>query len=238
MTTTVDNPESDRGSDNRSDAARQDGPADNPQLMAMRREFDLSFSQSATRRSIVSENYLGLRFGEDAYAIRVAAIAGLHVDRRIMPLLSPVPSLLGVVGFRGVIAPVFDLAALLGYGRNRSDAGPGNGDRIGAPRWIVLVRSIEPVALAFDNFEAHFSVTGHDILSAQQLLANRSVLVPDGARAHLCDAVRVEGVIRPIIELQSLLRSVLNQQPESLSKSQHEFQQSLNPSRRHRSKSS
>jgi hypothetical protein len=82
---------------------------------ALRREFDQSFAQPPATELARVENFLAVRIGGDAYAMRVAEIAGLYADKRIVPLPSPLPSLLGTVGFRGQIAPVYDLAMLFGY---------------------------------------------------------------------------------------------------------------------------
>lgn len=154
-------------------------------VLAMRQEFDLSFAQAPRTTTEASESLLAIGIGGDSYAIRVSEIGGLYVDRRIMPLPSPIAELLGVVGLRGQIAPVYDLAALLGYGR------------VAAPRWLILLLSPgqrEPVALAFDTFELHFSV------SVQQLVVSPGT--------HLGDAVRSGDVVRPIVQLQSLLQDI------------------------------
>jgi hypothetical protein len=76
---------------------------------------------------------------------------------------------------------------------------------------MVLHRVGEPVALAFENFEAHFSAEPANIFSAPQLVA----AMPDSARAHLYDAVRTGDAIRPIIHMQSLLDPI--QQPHNQS---------------------
>lgn len=163
-------------------------------VLALRREFDLGFAQAPRMETESFEKLLALRIGGDPYAIRVSEISGLHADRRIMPLPTPVPELLGVAGFRGEIAPVYDLAALLGY------AG------VSSPRWLILLRSPEraPVALAFDIFEMHVSVSPQHIVSSSEEMP-----APTGtARPHLRDAVHGDDVLRPIIQLQSLLESI------------------------------
>lgn len=161
-------------------------------VLALRQEFDLSFAQAPRVATGSLENLLAIRVGGDAYAIRIAEIGGLYADRRIMPLPTLVPELLGVAGFRGQIAPVYDLGALLGYARQAP------------PRWLILVRLREPLALAFDAFEAHFAVLPERIVSTSSDTPAES----GAAHPHLCDAVRTDDTVRPIIHLQSLLDDI------------------------------
>jgi chemotaxis signal transduction protein len=161
-------------------------------VLAMRREFDLSFAQAPNAQTAKPENFLGIRLGDDAYAIRTAEIGGLHVDCRVMPLPTSVPAFLGVAGFRGLIAPVYDLAKLLGYASNSTH------------RWVVLVRLGEPIAFAFETFESHFSADSNSIIEATQI----GTTTPGDVNSHLLDAVRIDAVMRPIIHLQSLIEAI------------------------------
>ncbi len=169
---------------------------DNPRLrdtaLTLRQAFDLSFARAPREEIGQRESLLAIRMGGDPYAVRLGEIAGLHVDRRIMVLPTPVPELLGVAGFRGQIAPVYDLASLCGHARAAST------------RWLILLRGREPVALAFETFEMHLSVVPEQIVST-----------PDGIQAakratntHLRNAVRCDGAVRPIVHLQSLLGDI------------------------------
>lgn len=172
--------------------------------LALRQEFDLSFAQAVRTQTTQLENLLALRIAGDPYAIRVADIKGLYTDRRIMPLPSPMTELLGVTGFRGQIAPVYDLAALLGYGRAAS------------ARWLILLRSSagEPLCLAFECFETHFSVSPHDIASTSGDSAQASASI----RAHLFSAVYSNEIRRPIIQLSSLCQDLQARADSHISK--------------------
>jgi len=167
----------------------------NAQLLALREEFDHAFTQTTRLETSSLEKLLVIRIGGDNYAIRITDIIGLYVDRRIMPLPSPVNALLGVAGFRGQIAAVYDLAVLLGYVRQAPS------------RWLVLLREHEPVALAFDAFEAHLAVPSEQIFLSDQAPA----AVPAAARRHLNDAVRTEHALLSIINLPSLLKDIRRQ---------------------------
>ncbi|EJL90872.1 chemotaxis signal transduction protein [Herbaspirillum sp. CF444] len=165
------------------------------QLLALREEFDRDFTQAPSPENGSIEKLLSIRVGAGSYAMRVADIGGLYVDRRIVPLPSPVGALLGMAGFRGQIAAVYDLAVLLGYVRQTP------------PRWLVLLREREPVALAFDAFDAHLAVRSEHIFLADQVAA----VAPAAARPHLNDAVRTEHALLSIINLTSLLKNIRDQ---------------------------
>jgi purine-binding chemotaxis protein CheW len=151
----------------------------------LRREFDRSFAVAPITELARFDNMLAVRIGGDAYAIRLTEVGGLYADRRIVPLPTPVPSLLGMAGFRGQLAPVYDLAALLGY-TARSGAG--------IPRWLVLARGRDVVALAFDAFEAQLVVPPERVMTSGV-----------DARPHLRDAVQADDGLRPIVDLSSVL---------------------------------
>ncbi len=163
----------------------------NRTVRTLRQDFDQSFAQPPRTATARRESLLAIRMGTVPYAMRVSEIAGLYVNRRIMPLPTPATQLLGVAGFRGQIAPVYDLASLCGYGRAPST------------RWLILLRSQEPVALAFETFEKHFSVASDEIVST-----------PGGrpaageGHAHFKDAAHSQGVVWPIVQLTSLLHDI------------------------------
>ena len=107
----------------------------------MRAEFDRGFALSPPVAGDAQEGYLAIRVGGDPCALRLADLLGVYVDRKVVPLPSSVPTLLGIASFRGALIPVHDLRLLLGYPA-----------RAGA-RWLVRVRAAAPVGLAFDALE-------------------------------------------------------------------------------------
>ena len=156
---------------------------------ALRCAFDASFAARRTLEAPVLEDLLAIRVGSQPYALRMSEIAAIHLDRKFVPLASRMSEMLGVAAFHGVLAPVFDLRALLGYPQ-----GP-------TPRWVVLARTPDPVALAFDLFEAHLRVPGEDVFSE----------TPEhkGARQrHVRGAVRTADVVRPLIHVASIIEAL------------------------------
>ena len=161
-------------------------------LLALRREFDDSFALAPRTQAMSLESLLAIRLQGRPYALRVSDIEGLHADRRIVPLPIPAAHLLGVASFRGRIAPVYDLASLCGYARTAS------------PRWLVLLRSKEPVALGFASFERHISVSPQDILSTQAAdLATHA-----GTATPVSHAIRHDDTVWPILQLPALLADI------------------------------
>jgi chemotaxis signal transduction protein len=160
-------------------------------LDALRREFDDAFARAPAPAGAAPQPMLAIRVGEHPYALRLAQIAGLHADRHVTALPSALPALLGVSGFRGQIAPVYDLAVLLGY------------PAAAAPRWLVLVRGAQPLALAFERFDCHF------------LAAPEQVLAAAGAEGRDCVRGAVaqggEAGARALIELPALLDEIRRQ---------------------------
>jgi chemotaxis signal transduction protein len=89
----------------------------------------------------------------------------------------PLPELLGIVGLRGAIVPVYDLRLLLGH----TPAGP--------PRWLVLAAGGQ-VALAFDHLEGHIVVAADAIVAEPGAVigappARELVSLPRGDRCVL-----------------------------------------------------
>jgi chemotaxis signal transduction protein len=151
----------------------------------LRREFDEGFARVAGRQDTAVEDLLAIRVSGDPYALRLAECAGLFVDRKVTPLPSAVPELLGLAGFRATLVPVYDLRALLGYSRGE------------APRWMVSATGGAVLALAFDAFEFHLRVESSSLISDDapvQRHAPRLAHVPGGAR--------------PLLSVPSLLEAI------------------------------
>ena len=151
----------------------------------LRRVFDEGFAAPVSSQSERHEDLLAIQVGAGRYGLRLAEIAGLHVDLRIVAVPSPAAQLLGVVGIRGTMAPIYDLAALLGL------------PPVSGPRWIVLARAPQVVGFAFDAFDSHLKVSAASLVEADSHQV--------GGGQYVRGAVQVAGTLLPIIHLASIL---------------------------------
>ena len=148
----------------------------------LRLAFDRSFAAPAHLDTAVRENLLAIRSGSQMLALRLSEIGGLFADKKITRIPARTATLLGIAGFRGAILPVYDLGMLLGQAKGK------------ASRWLVIAASA-PIALAFEGFDGHLRIS-KDAIFPQEA----------GERAaYVRDCARVEGVVRPILNLPSVL---------------------------------
>ena len=160
---------------------------------ALRRAFDLSFAEAPTAGAEPLESLLALRVGGAPYAIRLSEIAGVHADRTVVPVPTPMPDLLGVAGIRGAIVPVYDLGALLGHPRSTR------------PRWMLLAASPALVGLAFESLEAHVRMPRRSIEGASDVGGAGK---GGGEIGRTRGAVEVGGLLRPLIHVGSILEGI------------------------------
>lgn len=149
----------------------------------LRREFDAAFSLPLREAARDTEDLLEIRVAGRPYALRVAELGGVSAGNRITPVPSGQAALLGLVGIRGVLVPVFDLARLLG------ESAP---DEV--PRWVALSRGDSPVGLAFAAVEGHVPV-GPDALQASE----------GASHALVSQLVRSEAGLRPVVSVGRVL---------------------------------
>jgi purine-binding chemotaxis protein CheW len=139
----------------------------------LRLDFDRSFAGApeTTRPEVL--DLLLIRCGGQRYALRLSDVAAVHAERRIVAVPSPDAELLGLVGLRGSVAPVFDLALALGH------------PRAGDSRWLLELRSPKPCALAFSELLKHVRLSGAELApvassAATHRLASASAPSPEG----------------------------------------------------------
>jgi chemotaxis signal transduction protein len=104
----------------------------------LRREFDAAFALPPRETDETLEDVLAIRVGPETYVLRARELSGIAEIRKLVPVPSSAPDLLGLVSVRGLLLPVFGLPSLLGYS---ADSEPLS--------WLLLVGSDEPLALAF-----------------------------------------------------------------------------------------
>jgi purine-binding chemotaxis protein CheW len=159
----------------------------------LRRAFDGAFAQPPVAARERVEDFINIRVGGDAYAIRLREISEVVARRPIVPVPAAAAHLLGVAGIRGSIVPVFALAPLLGY-RGEWDA-----------PWLVLVAGSDPIALAFSEF------AGYAQLPASAIHTNQT---PGRRREHAREYAREiastgEGA-RAIVTMPLIVAAVRN----------------------------
>jgi chemotaxis signal transduction protein len=151
----------------------------------LRRDFDSSFAKLPPAGGESGQDLLAIRLGTRRFAIRLSEIAGLYADKKITPVPGAAAGMLGIAGFRGSILPVYDLQGLL------------DGSGGSASRWLV-VAAAAPVAFSFEAFE-------------QQLRVSPRAIKRERARAKsgfTKEFIQTDGVLRPIIQLSSVLEAV------------------------------
>jgi chemotaxis signal transduction protein len=154
----------------------------------LRRAFDIAFAQPSAGRGDSAEAFLALRVGSDAYAVRVREIAGFAAARKVVPLSSPIPEMLGLASIRGGLVPVYGLAALLGYG-----------DRDGPPRWFLLCGGADSLALAFADFDGYLELPRPDL---------RAIREGEIDGGHVREVLRMGAEVRSVIGVASLMGAI------------------------------
>lgn len=163
---------------------------------ALRDAFDRAFAEPPPPDPPALADLLAIRVGAEPYALRFSEIAGLFADRKVTPIPTRAPTLLGIAGFRGALVPVYDLHALLGQRAAE------------AARWLVMAARA-PVAFAFSAQEGQFRCGREAIVSHQP---------GDPARRHVSEFARIGALLRPIVDLSSLLETVRRQVPANLNR--------------------
>lgn len=145
--------------------------------------FDEAFAHPHAEPATDQLDVLEIRVAGAPYGLRLAEVQAVHEGRRVVPAPSHRSDLLGLVGVRGEVAPVYDLGKLLGHANVRE-----------RPRWISVVKASAPFAVAFEQFVRHQRVAKSTVTLASTQLIAGSI---DGESGPL-----------PLIDLAALFRAV------------------------------
>ncbi len=156
-------------------------------VRALREDFDASFTVPATVTRRDAAAFLAVRIGTEPFAIRLLDIAGLTGPRTIVRVPSRRAELLGIVGMRGAVVPVYSLARMLGRTGVADDA-----------PWLILAGTVTRLALAVTRFEGHRYASNDDI---------DTTTAPRDQR-HIAEIVRVGSELRPVIAVASIVRAI------------------------------
>jgi purine-binding chemotaxis protein CheW len=138
----------------------------------------MSIQQTASQQLVV------FALGSEQYALPIASVSEIIRSTQPRSVASDNPWIRGVIGLRGKIIPIFDLAARLGL----PSADPQASDKIvivdGANGPVgVMVDDVEEVlTVAAEQFEAVPTATGA-IIDAIARIGDRLVMVLDIAEA-------------------------------------------------------
>jgi chemotaxis signal transduction protein len=153
----------------------------------LRRAFDQTFAAPPAAGTEGVERLIVIRLSGESFVLRADQTTGLFKARRIVPIPSRIPELLGLAGIRGTVVPVFDLSAILQLQSRGS-----------IPVWLVLAGRDLPIALAFDELERQVE------LSRASLYADESP-VP---RRHVQLLARIGSSAHPVIDIPSILEEI------------------------------
>jgi hypothetical protein len=151
-------------------------------LVELRGAFDAAFARKPEPAAGERRGYLGIRLNDAPYALDLDEVASVRKDVAVTPVPSDEPRLLGVAGFSGTLAAVYDLGGLLGLPSGFQ------------PVWFALVRGA-PVVLAFHGLEGQ--------LHAE--LRSEAVVEPAGVEDGASDLSWQPGLSRPVIRLGALV---------------------------------
>jgi chemotaxis signal transduction protein len=159
----------------------------------LRLAFDRTFAEPVRLDTTFKEDFLAVRVGTQACAMRVSEITGLFADRKITPVPGGHAALRGIAGFRGSIVPVYDLQILLGHSSSET------------LRWLVIAAAA-PVALAFAGFDGQLRVSRDAIVSEPPR---------PGSRDYARELVQTENFVGPVVNLASVLDMIKTERPEA-----------------------
>lgn len=152
------------------------------QAGALKKSFDGAFAEPLASSRTAGADLLAVRLGGESWAIPLSTIAGLYSDKKITPLPGTTPGLLGLAGFRGVLVPVYDLAARIGLAPTL------------APRWLVLAAA-RRIAFAFAELDGHLRTEADGIVP----------LGPQSGPSWTAGFVEIDGEKRPVLHLPAIL---------------------------------
>lgn len=121
------------------------------QVKALKREFDRGFAEPRRPPPPETLDLLRVRLGGDPWAVALTDVAGLYSSKRLTPIPTRAPALIGLAGFRGALTAVYDLPALIGLAP------------LETPRWL-MVAAERPVAFAFAELGGHLRIEAGAIL--------------------------------------------------------------------------
>jgi chemotaxis signal transduction protein len=157
-------------------------------IQSLKSSFDEIFAQPYSEAHEQTEDFLAIRIAGDPFAIRLNEVSGLMNNKKVVPLPSNAPGILGVAGIRNEPVPVYSLAALLGYSQEK-----------GLATWLILHGTRELIALACSDFEGHLRIPSPQA---------QPVAPEDTRPQHLRNIVKSNGQAYAVISLPTLVEAI------------------------------
>jgi chemotaxis signal transduction protein len=159
-------------------------------LLALRREFDESFAQPMSQDLAAQVKLLIVQAGDGHFALRLGDALGLHACPKLVSLPTARPGLLGLAGIRGQLIVVYRLAAILGVTQVPT-----------APRWLLLPRADEKLALGLDGILSYVNTPVAAICPVSS--ASGSPL------QGFCPQVwSADGASRPVLDINAVVAAI------------------------------
>jgi len=161
-------------------------------LLALRREFDESFAQPMSQDLTAQVKLLIVQAGDGHFALRLGDALGLHACPKLVSLPTARPGLLGLAGIRGQLIVVYRLSAILGVTQVAT-----------APRWLLLPRSDEKLALGLDGILSYVNAPAVAICPATSSSSSSS-----SAQGFCPQVWSADGVSRPVLDINAVVAAI------------------------------
>jgi chemotaxis signal transduction protein len=158
----------------------------------LRDAFDRSFAEplAAPDSGGRAETFLLVLVDGRHYAIRASELRGIHRGRKITPLPTAAPALLGLVGIRSQLIPTYTLAALLGS----------SGDASGHEWLATCEQDGFIVALAFDGFLGSVRIGAADVHALEG--------EPKEPARHIAGSLQTSAGAHCVLSIRSIFQAV------------------------------
>ena len=153
----------------------------------LRLQFDNTFVAPPPGPAEGNESLITLRAAGEALAVKMLHITAVAKRRRIVPVPTRVPGLLGITVLRGTLLPVYDLAAILGL------PAPA-----GERSWLMLTGPETTVGLIFDEFEGQIEIDRACLYESGS----------SGSRKHLRVTAKVNDTHRAVIDIPGIVEEI------------------------------
>ena len=166
-------------------------------LAKLRSEFDRTFASPPPHPEEERESLICLQVAGQALVVRTRHINSVAKCRRILPIPTHVPGLLGITAIRSSLLPVYDLAALLGLSipAKRSD-------------WLLITGSETPVAFVFDDLEGQLEIERSGLYESDASASEKHLrLVAKLGTAHRA-VIDLPGIVEEIRKTAGVLSPV------------------------------